>query len=753
LNERNGEDGDLTTYLYSNTTPLWEDDFKKLRTKINALKNAGLFTKKAQPWNPFLLDWEVQYYPVEAKGNLHLNKGIFDREYIKHNYEAPVRSHDLELKQGKGAVVKLSSVYEGSSILTNQASGILLDNIKTHLTKQGLQEAYEKSTGNSMDLENNLAAFKSWYNEQSDKKKSIVVQLEAFGIAQSMIGLSQAIGGLNEAMLMKKQTIELGIQDPLAFGDDNEIDSYKYFTNEGVNKSVADSLLNAPAPLNDFHPIRSGVLKINQLRLVDTFGQTKTLSCEQIDTTYKMTTTGNKYLIKLPPRLSQPARLNFRWLASDSTDELMTSDAKQSPILGWFLTNKLDRSLMIYGEEGHAYGYFKAGKWFQAIDSDQPLEIDQIPNEHLKRAVQYVERGINEDPEKENPDVDKRFLSHFINTIDDALDNIHPEVAVEQQGINLLIGKPVALVRASVDLELLGLPAINQKWDVFRQDMEQNRRTTDAFTQVEFPVRIGEYGQLNDGLIGYWLEEKISGNIQYEGDVFYSPQSDYIDTPKIESQFDSPDREDGPINFYQSIDDAPQFLSILMQPQGSLHATVGILPNKEISIPDSQYTEALDTIQTSFLTAPILTPKGRIQLPLSTGKDYTWSWVERTAYTPEEKWKEVFAIGELEKTVFDERWSNYINQENIDNLWDFLLSEQVAWLTAIEGDDSKAQITPKEKRKVEDFEMPYSGFESQTQEIFDNYASYIEAAVTEGKFTGQTEIKEGWLKIKKADDE
>jgi hypothetical protein len=53
----------------------------------------------------------------------------------------------------------------------------------------------------------------------------------------------------------------------------------------------------------------------------------------------------------------------------------------------------------------------------------------------------------------------------------------------------------------------------------FKYVISENRT---GFEKVKFPIRLGEYKQLNDGLLGYWLEGD-NGSIK---DIFYAPQSD-----------------------------------------------------------------------------------------------------------------------------------------------------------------------------------------------------------------------------------
>src|SRR5262249_21255456 len=147
-----------------------------------------------------------------------------------------------------------------------------------------------------------------------------------------------------------------------------------------------------------------------------------------------------------------------------------------------------------------------------------------------------------------------KFLGDFITTIDKALENIEPENFAQHQELALLMGRPLALVRASLNLELQGLPAIHQGWEMFRQDMRRPHRETNHFERVRFPIRIGEYRQFNDGVAGYWKE---AGD-DYEDNIFYAPQADAINNDAVRTHADDP------MTVYQMVVSEPQILTMLV---------------------------------------------------------------------------------------------------------------------------------------------------------------------------------------------
>ncbi len=748
--ERHGEDGILKVFTASFNKSIVEVVKENFVTLANEGIKIAPHVQEKQAWNPLMLDWEIQFFPTQTKSNQHVGTGTYATDFITENYEMTYKGYNLSFKNDKGRVINLPSTYTGSSFLTSFTTTHLQENIIHHFEEHGLIEAYKKATGvTSIDFTKlaDILAFKTWYkNKSTFKEDGILTQICALKEIQGMTCLSQSLGGFNEALLMKQQSVIFPIDDPLGFGEKDNRNTYKGFSATTMAQAVADQRFITPSPLNHFHPIQAGVLKINRLQLVDTFGQVKQLSYHRINTSCDLKTDASNYLVKVHPKLSQPARINFRWLNKSSEDIYLGNQENESPIQGWFMTNKLDKSLQVYDEKGNALGYFKAGRWHYAIDSDQAIAVENIKNEHLKKVVLFIQKHLQKNT---------AFLEAFIGVIDDALeDHILPEVAHQQEGISLLIGKPIALVRASFDLQLLGDKAINQSWNVFRQDMAKSKRTTDGFEEVKFPVRLGEYGKLNDGLIGYWLEQDEDGIISYQNNTFYSPQSDHIDMEGIESHYQKNGKPEPAINFFHAISDAPQIISMLMYPQGTLHANIGILPTKEIRIPPAHYTEALKEIDISFLTAPVLTPHNKMTLPLVIEDDFEWSWVECEKWSTDVNqvaWKEIKALAKITKTAFVKVWEETGNVESISaqEVWVALCSKDIGWLVPESTNLETAYVLPQYKRKTPVFSGKLVTLEVAVEKTLGSLANAITPAKSHFSSFVPNILKEGWLKIRK----
>lgn len=671
-----------------------------------------------QPWNPFLLEWEVEVFPTESDGNLDPTSGDYGHGFVTENYTLAENDVDLSIKPGKGAVTRAANVYHGSTILTPSAGELSLEEMQNFLQRQLLDD-YCKDLKLSPPEEpkeffrQNISAILNWFktrNCQAATRPALCNIIRAYELltAPGFHCLAQSLGGFNDALLMHKQTLQLTVADPLGFSD------YQSFAAR-VRELVKESVRSAPEPLNDFNPIRAGALRIIRLRLIDTFGRFIDLDCNNIGATEKMTLPANPYLIALPPRLAQPARFNFRWLSANAGEQEMSDHPATTPICGWALANNLDNSLMIYDQAGKALGGIdQLARWTPAPGADSAVAANAIPNLHLRKMVAYIlAQGAT-------------FVSDFITTIDNALENIEPENFAQHQELALLMGRPLALVRASLNLELQGLPAVHQGWEMFQQDLRRPHRETNHFDRVRFPIRIGEYRQFNDGLVGYWKEAGEG----YEGNLFYAPQTDVVSHGKIKTHADDP------MTVYQMVVSEPQILSMLIDPRGKIHVTAGVAPCKAIDIPPDQYAEALRAIEITFLSAPILTDTGLINLPLPEEPGFNWSWLQKENGS----WSEVSSAGTVSKQAFLSAFSNG------EAVWARL--KEKGWIKEI--DPTRAGVTPKDSRTSPDLGEDMKDKVAAIEIILAH--SYIGKVSARATFSAPQEIREGWLKLREAQD-
>jgi hypothetical protein len=469
---------------------------------------------------------------------------------------------------------------------------------------------------------------------------SLNTAVRAHGKLSSANVLAQSLGGFNNALLMLQQLPQLPIFDlsamKIAMQPPSKIvtsseEKYKNFARD-VAAAVAGGNTASPVTITDFLPIRSGLMQISKLYLVDTFGQVLDVSpatilpCDALTISRNVTKSVNitraedGLSVYLAPRITQPARLNFRWLAAEpgalnSPDEPEMSDhPTTTPVCGWLIPNHLDDSLMVYDGEGIALGsILPTAEWEPAPGTVNRVLAGAIPNLHLRQLITYLITFSKQH---------SSYWPDFLKALDSALENIEPANYAQHEALALLIGRPIAVVRASLGIQLQGKPALNQKWHAILSDMynqQLDSRVSNEFINVSFPVRLGEHRLFNDGLVGYWIEDENG----YHDDKFYSSQAEDVNDPNIITHHETA------ITQNLALSGEPLKLTMLVDPRGEIHVTSGVLPTKQISIPPDQYAKVLKKLSVTFMTAPVLTDQEGIRLNLPQESGYSWSWLER----------------------------------------------------------------------------------------------------------------------------
>src|SRR5450755_222953 len=707
-------------------------------------------TWQNQPWNPFLLSWEVEVQPLLNKSNLDATKRDgYSPDFLTANYQLPETGVDLVLVDPMATVLVSrqeatlnemnENIYQGTTVLTPQAGLTLEGQLKSYLTKQMQSSGFLKDTYPNQKIDDSF--INSKFTEILDKYKqseatkdpnsalSRFIKAYLLLLDPNFYILSQSLGGFNEALLMHKQTLQLPVADPLGFSENRDFTA-RVATALGMN------ITSAPVPDSDFNPIRSGEMELVRLQLIDTFGQVRDiLDAQEGSPSYKVVIASslkaaakeeNNQHIALPPRLVQPARVNFRWLSADLGEMEMNDHPATTPVCGWLLSNDLDNSLMIYDNGGSCLGLIdELGCWQSAPGRDRPFYPTDITNVHLRKLVHYLLQR------------DTGFQQALISTIDSALISIEPANFAQHQARALLMGRPVALVRASIGFDLQGLPAIHQAWDTFLTTTGNSQRHTDFFEAVKLPVRIGEFQQFNDGLVGFWVEE----NDGYRDNTFFSPQS-------TESQHDLIKTHSGePLNLFKSLHEDPDSLVMLVDPRGVVHATTGLLPTKSIGLPPDQISGALRKIEITFLSTPIFSDTNKLHLPLPQEPGYRWSWLERQGNS----WRETSTVGVVKRQAFVTAFTNG------SDIYDALVDEKLGWLKPLDADS--ATIVPKDQRLDQDptnqpagavLNQQISTLLPAIEDIFDR-AQITGTSDRVGSYSRQV-LREGWLKLSQDND-
>ncbi|HYR06814.1 MAG TPA: hypothetical protein VEQ60_03520, partial [Longimicrobium sp.] len=265
-------------------------------------------------------------------------------------------------------------------------------------------------------------------------------------------------------------------------------------------------------------------------------------------------------------------------------------------------------------------------------------------------------------------------------------------------------------------------------WNAFRQDLGRAGRDTHGFPDVRFPVRLGEHGQLNDGLVGYWLEEGDG----YAAGRFYAPQSEADDAQPVAGDPLVP-RGAAPIYLEQALSSPPATVSMLVDPRGVVHATCGVAPTKSIDIPADQYQPALRALEVTFLTAPLLAERGAVRVSLPDEPGYTWSWLARGR----QGWTERGTAGVL---TLGEATAEFGAAG--DTVWQRLLDR--GWTMLIES--GRASVVPSDRRTEASLGTDLADAEPRVEALLAR--THILPFQAVAAFAGAQELREGWLKLR-----
>lgn len=567
-----------------------------------------------QKWNPFILDWEVKL----LNAHLHDQQGAYSEWGLQGNFDLNQYGPDF-LQKGGYTEGKLS-VFSGTVLMSSHASNALMKGIETFIQEYFASHRIQNQPQNFLKATSwssvSASLSKTESQTASGYQNPIYTAWKVYADLSAKNTLAQTLNGFNQASIMQKKTPQLPIAEPIGFHFEQQ------FTGQ-VKDKVGNERHTSPIMAFDFLPIRTGQLTLSRLSLIDNFGvpvEVDPTSENTIIADTLKTSEGDAYL---KPRLVQPARLTFRWLAAGSNME-MNSHTVTSPICGWLMADYFNGAVVVYATSGHALGSVdKAGVWNTVPWSNSPSDLTgDISNIHLLKTVQKL---------CGNP----TFLADFLSTTQSAQNNIAPPNAHLFNTKSMLMGKPIAVVRATVGFELQGLPAIDQSWSSLLTDMHNcttdlpwryAKRNSDNWSTIKLPLRLGEHSQLNDGLIGYWIEDN-QGNLR---STFYSPSASAGTV------------NDADVSIYNTsnsqvqwmcLGEEPVNMTMLINPHGLVHATTGILPVKAISIPPSHYLPAMEKMRMWFRSTGILQldqRKGKeIKLDLPPISGYKWQWWDK----------------------------------------------------------------------------------------------------------------------------
>jgi hypothetical protein len=490
----------------------------------------------AQPWIPLYLEWGIQWYstPAGSAGPDYLSSWIFGN-----------KDHQIDYALKDNSIQTSAVSYSGRTILSSDM-----------VTK--VDELNKKLGGDKF----------------SD-------------LFQTMRPMSQDFSGLFSQLMTRYP----GLQLPLL--------------NEGLNFDADNKYLNnhypwTPQPNEaQFSPLRSGAFRVSMLRVIDSFGQVlqiidpalsspvtpvfkKAAGLTAIDLTHN---TG--YLA--PPRIIQPARIRFDWLSANIDSRITDADPATSPVCGWLLTNKLDRSIMVFDTDGIELGELLVVSGTVQLVPPRGGSTSKQKNERLYNLINGIKQSADN-------------FNAMVKQLDMVVNKVQSKASRQQFAMPLPVGLPIAVAGARCTLQVKGLPATSQYWAASGPA---------DFTRSTFKAYLGDVTSNTDGLVGYYAG-KATGDM-------YLPFLEQKDI-QTKSSFQETTGLDLQIN-------NPVDITVLVDPRSSVTITSGILPIANYTLPAHAVLKPLQELNVRFLAAPVITLKKDLKVPLMKSQNMEWAWI------------------------------------------------------------------------------------------------------------------------------
>lgn len=566
-------------------------------------------------WRPLSLEWQTKYFPYPGAGSIDAASPAsgpftvtdYDPGFLSENFEPDATGIELQPKHSVAPDLHHQALYNGRVVLNGQAGATLRTRI-LQLTGQ-LRDPPPDPSG--LRLPGILG---------QDPVKSMLTN--AYG--STVTTLAQALDGFGDQLLMligcsqiskfapnyQMAAWQQGNAAPLPLWD---ADSQSFFDEIGAQAR------SSPAQDSVYNPIRAGQCQLSAIVLVDSFGQRRRWqAAAQAGNTVISnmlpnetgSAAGSAPAFFLPPRLVQPSRLLFRWLAADGSNAVESNqDPAATPICGWIALDRVDETILLFIQDGTLIGWIAADTG--AITYLPGHSRADITDPFLVQVVDQVAA----------PGVAQTFYDD----VDQALLTIQPRAHRHHVSRSVLESSPIAIGRASLSLQLKGMPAPHQGYTALAT-MALNgttlatepapspyfQRETCGFENTGVPVRLGDVSMDDDGLVAFWTIEDSTIAASYQL-VSTDPEAGPDDEPSV-TVTGNPAA-------------TPRQVLLLFDPRAKVHATTGLLPVVEAGVANAMFADALSRMDYLMQVAPVLTPANQLAMPLPAETNGGWTWL------------------------------------------------------------------------------------------------------------------------------
>ncbi|HEY1986685.1 MAG TPA: hypothetical protein VGG85_14815 [Terracidiphilus sp.] len=604
---------------------------------VGTLPSPIAVTPPVRPWNPIHLDWEIEYIPS--------TNGVKDWTLGEVDYSTDPTIAPPAPDPG-------NQPGPNGQPPAQQPPGSLILNGRAHLTG-GAAATAAASLRQAMNQAQSAGGAGSLVPNTHPAHHSIYAKVALESYAQMALAINVAITGSaagGDIPAVDRSALQdildtLDSMDVLAGAADNLTRQMRGgYLPDGRSKPADGS---TPTP---FVPLRAGFFRLLRLRLVDGYGQfldlagssdTTFINSSTLIETEPLQTPGRPELLALPPRYTSPARLWFRYMAADGTAN--EADATTSPVCGFLMPNHLDGDLEFFDANGANLGFVRPDPQAGVIWEDAPgvpSTVGQsparaVPNKFAAGVAQgLLQWGL---ADATNTGLPEDALSAILRIIDSTLWAVDPFASASDEHLSLLVGHPVAIMRARVLLEV------------------QEPIVASVINTKPVSLRLGAVPQWQDGLLGYFVNDdytklycadaSIAGFARQVGpgqgflqqanlvpDYYQTFSDDLGDTvTEGNSPVTHPYVDNSGLMSIQPNQEV--MLTMLVEPHCVVHATAGVLPRKEIGMRREWLATALAALSPTFRFGPVLVDPKTLRMPVPNEIHGTWSWDHRADIT------------------------------------------------------------------------------------------------------------------------
>ena len=553
-----------------------------------------------QPWIPLWLEWEVR-----LRGDARLD----DWRLGRHDLERHEDTGANGASDSNGGAPTVDRTFVGRSPISRGAGTAIQEGINRWL---GAEQARDDASDSTMD-----AADQRALGDLANLRAPLdLVSASLDGVREQLLGIDY------------------------------------------VGQISRDSTTGLPRATELPVPLFGGSLEVTKLRLVDAFGRTLDIDPAEARTTTTLELDDAPASIRLRPRLQHSARWLFRLVdpahrsatnplgAREAYVDQTRPDLGVNPVAGYLLPDHIDEALELFTTHGDPIGQLDhdglsgAVRWETA--PGRPLPPDAGPLADLApphrilaemalglTAVDIAERQLA-DPPGDTP------LTALLRAIDTTLWTVDTMASLGTPSIAGLVGRPVAVVRATLRLDVLD--------DVAELHIDHPGGASErlaAFSALDtqrFPVRLGDLARTDDSLLGFFVDDDyrhfhvvdrvVAANALDSGrhrahlgilGAPVTPQIRPLDSGYVVAEDKLLLRPGEVVR-----------LTLLMLPGGRVHLTSGILPRKALALADDWTRLGLQRIVPSVRVGPLLIDPGDVRLPKVHALGEAQSFIRRT---------------------------------------------------------------------------------------------------------------------------